>query len=106
MLITQPSLRQISGQATDINIHAKEILRLRSHLSAILSKHTGQDLERIERDIERDLILTPKQALEYGLIDTVLLLEWVSSTNSFLSLLGLIRAKTGRTFNRPGARET
>jgi len=72
LLITQPSLDQISGQATDIAIHAKEIFRLRSHLSEILARHSGQTLERIERDIERDLILTPSRAVEYGLIDAIL----------------------------------
>ena len=71
LLITQPSLEQISGQATDIEIHAREILRLRYLLSGILAKHTGQSYERIERDIERDLILTAPQALAYGLIDFI-----------------------------------
>jgi len=72
LLITQPSLGQIGGQATDIAIHAKEIFRLRSHLSEILAKHTGQTVERIEKDIERDLILTPSRAFDYGLIDGIL----------------------------------
>jgi ATP-dependent Clp protease protease subunit len=71
LLITQPSLTQISGQATDIEIHAREILRLRSLLSRILAKHTGQSYERIERDIEREMILNASQALAYGLIDGV-----------------------------------
>lgn len=71
LLITQPSLKQIGGQATDIEIHAREILRLRSLISQILVKHTGQSSERIERDIERDLILSASQALDYGLVDFV-----------------------------------
>jgi ATP-dependent Clp protease protease subunit len=71
LLITQPSLEQISGQATDIEIHAKEILRLRSLLSGILAKHSGQSYERIERDIERVMILNASQALGYGLIDAI-----------------------------------
>lgn len=71
LLITQPSLKQIKGQATDIEIQAREILRLRSLISGILAKHTGQSYERVERDIERDLILSASQALEYGLIDIV-----------------------------------
>jgi ATP-dependent Clp protease, protease subunit len=71
LLITQPSLGQISGQASDIKIHANEILRLRSVIGEILAKHTGQDLERVQRDIERDLILSASEALEYGLIDAV-----------------------------------
>jgi ATP-dependent Clp protease protease subunit len=71
LLITQPSLGQISGQATDIGIHAREILRLRALITEILARHTGQDVERIERDIERDLILNASEALSYGLIDTL-----------------------------------
>jgi ATP-dependent Clp protease protease subunit len=71
LLITQPSLKQIGGQATDIQIHAKELLRLRSLLSEILAKHTGQSFERIERDIERDLYLGAAQARDYGLIDVI-----------------------------------
>jgi ATP-dependent Clp protease, protease subunit len=71
MLITQPSLEQISGQATDIQIHARELLRLRSLISEILAKHTGQSYERIERDTERDLILNAVQAHEYGLVDVI-----------------------------------
>src|SRR5205085_3173174 len=71
LLITQPSLEQISGQATDIEIHAREILRLRSLISGILAKHTGQSYERIERDIERVMILSAAQALDYGLIDAI-----------------------------------
>jgi ATP-dependent Clp protease protease subunit len=72
MLITQPSLQRVGGQATDVAIQAKEIIRLRSYLSEILCKHTGQTIDRIERDIERDLILNPSQALAYGLIDYIL----------------------------------
>jgi ATP-dependent Clp protease protease subunit len=71
MLITQPSLEQVGGQATDIQIHAMELLRLRSLISGILAKHTGQSYERIERDIERDLILSAVQAREYGLVDVI-----------------------------------
>jgi ATP-dependent Clp protease protease subunit len=71
LLITQPSLEQIGGQASDIEIHAREILRLRSLISGILAKHTGQSYERIERDIERVMILNAAQALDYGLIDAI-----------------------------------
>jgi ATP-dependent Clp protease protease subunit len=71
MLITQPSLEQISGQATDIEIYAREILRLRSITTEILARHTGRSYERVERDIERDLILSASQALDYGLVDIV-----------------------------------
>jgi ATP-dependent Clp protease, protease subunit len=71
LLITQPFLGKISGQATDIGIYAEELLRQRSLMSEILAKHSGQSQERIERDIERDLILSAKQALSYGLIDAI-----------------------------------
>lgn len=71
MVITQPSLAQISGQASDIEIQAREILRLRFLISRILAQHSGQSDERIERDIERDLILTAPQALAYGLVDSI-----------------------------------
>jgi ATP-dependent Clp protease protease subunit len=71
MVITQPSLATVSGQATDIGIYAEEILRQRSLNSAIQAKHTGQSYERIEQDIERDLILNASQALSYGLIDAI-----------------------------------
>jgi ATP-dependent Clp protease protease subunit len=70
-LLAQPSLGQISGQATDIQLHAREILRLRSIIGVILAKHTGRSTEQIEQDIERDLILNSSQALEYGLVDVV-----------------------------------
>jgi ATP-dependent Clp protease protease subunit len=64
-----------SGQATDIEIHAKEILRLRDRLNDILVKHTGQKREIIERDTERDFFLDAYQAAEYGLVDHVLEIE-------------------------------
>jgi len=71
LLITQPSLDQLSGQASHVEIYAKEILRLRTMIAEILAKHTGQDLDRVQCDIERDLILNVTEALEYGLIDVV-----------------------------------
>jgi ATP-dependent Clp protease protease subunit len=64
-----------SGQATDIEIHAKEILRLRERLNDILIRHTGQDRERIEHDTERDFFLDASAAAEYGLVDRVLEME-------------------------------
>lgn len=60
------------GQATDIVIQANEIMRLKSRLNDILVRHTGRDLETIERDTDRDLYLSAQQAVEYGLIDSVL----------------------------------
>jgi len=71
ILIHQPS-GGAQGQATDIRIMAEEILRIREMTSRILAKHTGQTYERIEKDVERDLIFTPQQAKEYGLIDEVI----------------------------------
>jgi ATP-dependent Clp protease protease subunit len=62
----------LGGQATDIDIHAKEILRLREAMNAILAKHTGQNLERIEKDVERDYIMTANQAKDYGIVDQVI----------------------------------
>lgn len=63
------------GQATDIEIHAKEILRLRDRLNHILVKHTGQSRERIEQDTERDFFMDAEAAAEYGLVDHVLDLQ-------------------------------
>jgi ATP-dependent Clp protease protease subunit len=71
ILIHQP-LGGFQGQATDIDIHAKEILRMRDRLNELLSKHTGQPLDRIRHDTERDYFMGPLESKEYGLIDTVL----------------------------------
>jgi ATP-dependent Clp protease protease subunit len=71
IMIHQP-LGGFQGQATDIGIHAKEILRTRERLNQILAKHTGQSLERIQLDTERDYFLSGDEAKEYGLIDGVL----------------------------------
>jgi ATP-dependent Clp protease protease subunit len=71
IMIHQP-LGGFQGQATDIGIHAKEILRTRERLNQILAKHTGQSLERIQLDTERDYFLSGEEAKEYGLIDGVL----------------------------------
>jgi ATP-dependent Clp protease, protease subunit len=72
ILIHQPSMGGLSGQASDIDIHAREILRLRDITSKILAEHTGQTLEKIERDVERDYIMTAEEAKEYGLVDQVI----------------------------------
>lgn len=71
-LLHQPSLSGLAGQATDIDIHAREILRLRTNLNTLLARHTGQTVGRIEQDVERDFILESKQAREYGLIDEII----------------------------------
>jgi ATP-dependent Clp protease protease subunit len=72
ILIHQPSMGGLSGQATDIDIHAREILRIREITNNLMSKHTGQSLERIERDVERDFIMNAPQAKEYGIIDEII----------------------------------
>jgi len=72
ILIHQPSMGGLSGQASDIDIHAKEILRLRRITSKILSDHTGQSLEKIEQDVDRDYIMTAEDACTYGLVDQVI----------------------------------
>jgi len=71
ILLHQP-LGGMQGQATEIDIHAREILRIREQMHHILASHTGQSLKRIERDTERDFFLTSKQAQEYGIIDEVI----------------------------------
>ena len=72
ILIHQPSMSGLAGQATDIDIHAREILRLRESMNRILSKHTGQSLERIQKDVERDYIMTAELAKDYGIVDQVI----------------------------------
>lgn len=71
IMIHQP-LGGFQGQATDIEIHTKEILKVRHRLNKILAKHTGQNLERVEKDTDRDNFMGPEEASEYGLIDTVI----------------------------------
>ena len=71
IMIHQP-LGGFQGQATDIDIQAREILRMREELNSILMKHTGQSLKKIEKDTDRDLFLNGKQAQEYGLVDEVI----------------------------------
>ncbi len=71
VMVHQPSAG-FQGQATDISIHATEILELKKRLNEIMSKHTGQPIEQIEQDLERDNFMSAKKALEYGLVDTVL----------------------------------
>jgi ATP-dependent Clp protease protease subunit len=72
VLIHQPWLQGLAGQATDIDIHARELLKTRERLNQILASHTGQALERIQQDTERDYIMTAEQAAEYGIIDDVI----------------------------------
>jgi ATP-dependent Clp protease, protease subunit len=72
ILIHQP-WGGMQGQATDIQIHAKEILRTREQLNQILARHTGQKIEKVTQDTERDYFLTSEAAKEYGLIDDIIL---------------------------------
>jgi ATP-dependent Clp protease protease subunit len=71
IMIHQP-LGGAQGQATDIDIQAREILRIREEINNIIMRHTGQNLRKIEKDTDRDLFLNPMQAVEYGLIDEVI----------------------------------
>ncbi|CAK8718629.1 MAG: ATP-dependent Clp endopeptidase proteolytic subunit ClpP [Candidatus Electrothrix sp. AX5] len=71
IMIHQP-LGGFQGQATDIDIHAKEILRMRSDLNRLLSQHTGNTVKKIEKDTERDNFMSAEEAVKYGLIDKVL----------------------------------
>ena len=72
IIIHQPLMSGLSGQATDIDIHAREILRLRDRINGILTEHTGQSLDRIAKDTDRDFIMSAPQAEEYGLVDQVI----------------------------------
>jgi len=71
IMVHQPSAGY-QGQATDISIHAEEVLELKRRLNKIMAKHTGQSLETIEKDLERDNFMSADAAVEYGLVDTVL----------------------------------
>ncbi len=70
VMIHQP-LGGFQGQATDIEIHAKEILKVKSRMNELMAKHTGKSLEEIERDTERDRFLSAQESVEYGLVDSV-----------------------------------
>jgi ATP-dependent Clp protease protease subunit len=77
VMIHQP-MGGFHGQASDVEIHAKEILFLKARLNEIMAKHTGQDLKTVERDTDRDNFLSAEQAVTYGIVDKVL----VSRTES------------------------
>ena len=72
VLIHQPWMGGLSGQATGIDIHAREILRIRASQNEIMAKHTGQPLEKVERDVERDFWMSAQQAREYGIVDEII----------------------------------
>jgi ATP-dependent Clp protease protease subunit len=72
ILIHQPWMSGLSGQATDIDIHAREILRMRTVINRLLGKHSGQSLEKIEKDVERDYIMSAEEAKAYGIVDEII----------------------------------
>ncbi len=71
IMLHQP-MGGFSGQASDIDIHAREILRLKKNLNSILQQHTGQDLERLQQDTDRDMFMSSEEAVTYGVIDEVI----------------------------------
>jgi ATP-dependent Clp protease protease subunit len=72
ILIHQPWMSGLSGQATDIDIHAREILRMRAVINNLYAKHTGQAIEKIEKDVERDFIMSAEEAQAYGIVDQII----------------------------------
>ncbi|HYM60004.1 MAG TPA: ATP-dependent Clp endopeptidase proteolytic subunit ClpP [Thermoanaerobaculia bacterium] len=72
VLIHQPLMHGLGGQAIEIDIHAKDIMRMRQRMNEILANHTGQPVEKIERDTDRDYILQASEAVDYGLVDQVI----------------------------------
>ena len=72
ILIHQPIMGGVSGQASDIDIQAQEILSLRERINRILARHTGQDMERIKKDTDRDYYMSAQEGLDYGLIDEII----------------------------------
>jgi ATP-dependent Clp protease protease subunit len=72
VMLHQPLMYGLQGQATDIDIHAKDLMRLRERLNEILAHHTGQEIERINADTERDFILEAESARDYGVIDKIM----------------------------------
>ena len=72
IMIHQPSIHGLAGQATDIDIYAREILRMRDTLNQLLSTHTGQTVDKISHDLDRDYIMEPSEAIHYGMIDAII----------------------------------
>jgi ATP-dependent Clp protease protease subunit len=72
VLLHQPLMSGLQGQASDIDIHAKDIMRLRQRLNGILAHHTGQEIDRINSDTERDFILEAESAVDYGIVDKII----------------------------------
>lgn len=80
VLLHQPAIEQGAGQAADIEIQSREILRMRNLLEELVSQHSNKDMDQVHRDIDRDLILTAAEALEYGLIDRIVSTRAMPST--------------------------
>jgi len=72
IMIHQPSAHGLAGQATDIDIYAREILRMRESLNNLLAEHTGQTAEKVARDVDRDYIMSAEDAKQYGMIDSII----------------------------------
>jgi ATP-dependent Clp protease, protease subunit len=72
IMIHQPSISGLAGQATDIDIYAREILRMRETINQLLATHSGQTAEKVAQDVDRDYILEPDNAIKYGLIDSII----------------------------------
>ncbi len=72
VLLHEPAMSGLSGQATDIDIHAREILRMRAAINGLIAKHSGQPLDRIEKDVNRDFIMNAEEAKSYGLVDEII----------------------------------
>jgi ATP-dependent Clp protease, protease subunit len=72
VLIHQPLMHGLGGQASEIDIHAKDIMRMKARMNQILAHHTGQPVEKVDRDTDRDYILQAADAVEYGLVDQVI----------------------------------
>lgn len=75
ILIHQPWIKGIGGQATDVDIHAREILKTKETLNNIIATHTGQPIEKVVKDTERDYYMSAKEAVEYGIVDKVITKE-------------------------------
>ncbi|MGF1471198.1 MAG: ATP-dependent Clp protease proteolytic subunit [Rubrobacteraceae bacterium] len=71
ILIHQPNIQGLGGQASDVEIHAREIIAQKRRVSEILAERTGQPFEKLERDTDRDFIMSPEEAVEYGIIDRI-----------------------------------
>ena len=72
VLLHQPSIQGLGGQASDVEIHAREIMNQKRRVNEILAERTGQPFEKVERDTDRDFIMSPEEAIEYGVIDRVI----------------------------------